>query len=45
MLFVITAHAVNTVYGELFSFSDYGNADNGRRRKKVLHVGIRMDEK
>jgi len=45
MFFVITTHAINTVDGELFCFSDYGNANNGRRRKKVLHGGIGMDEK
>jgi hypothetical protein len=44
MLFVITTHAINTVYGELFCFSDYGNANNCRWRKKVLHGGVEMDK-
>jgi hypothetical protein len=44
MLFVITAYAINAVHGELFCFSDNGNADNGWRRKKVLH-GVEREEK
>jgi hypothetical protein len=44
MFFVITAYAINAVHGELFCFSDNGNADNGWRRKKVLH-GVEREEK
>jgi hypothetical protein len=45
MLFVITTYAINAVYRELFCFSDNWNADNDWGRKKVLHGGIRMDQK
>lgn len=44
MFFVITTHAINTVDGELFCFSDNWNADNGWGREKVLHGGVEMDE-
>jgi hypothetical protein len=45
MFFVITTYAINAVHGELFCFSNNWNADNGRRREKVLHGGLRMEER
>jgi hypothetical protein len=45
MFFVIAAHTINAVHGELFCFSNDGNADNGWGCEKVLHGGDKKDEK
>jgi hypothetical protein len=45
MLFVIAAHTINTVYGELFCFSNNGNTHDGWWRKKVLHGGVERNKR